>query len=250
MLRWMDLTIWQWALLALGAFSSGLSKTGIAGLGVLTVALFANALPARASTGALLPLLICGDVFGVAFFRKHADWSHLWRLFPWVVVGVVAGYFALDRISNAHVQRLIGTILLVMVGLHLWRQRQADKLAATLPHTWWFAAITGMLAGFTTMMANAAGPVMVLYLLAVGLPKLAFVGTGAWFFMLVNVFKVPFSVHLGLITRDSLVMDAILVLPMLPGAFLGPVLLRRINQRAFEVMALVLSVVAALRLVF
>jgi len=246
----MNLTVWQWTLLALGAFFTGLSKTGVAGLGVLSVALFANALPARESTGALLPLLLCADVFGVAFFRKHASWPHLWKLFPWVAVGVVAGYLAMDRISNTQVQRLIGGILLAMVALHCWRKNQSDKLAAQLPHAWWFAALTGMLAGFTTMMANAAGPVMILYLLAVGLPKMAFIGTAAWFFMLVNAFKVPFSVKLGLITPDSLQLGAMLLIPMVPGALLGPVILRRINQTAFEWMVLVLTVIAAVRLVF
>jgi hypothetical protein len=244
----MNLMAWQWALLALGAFFTGLSKTGIAGLSVLSVALFANALPARASTGALLPLLLCADVFGVAFFRKHANWSHLWKLFPWVIVGIVAGYFALGRVSNVQVQRMIGGILVVMVALHFWRQRQDDSLAARLPHTLWFTAMMGILAGFTTMVANAAGPVMVLYLLAIGLPKLEFIGTGAWFFLFVNAFKVPFSTHLGLITTDSLLMDAMLVIPMVPGALLGPVILKRINQRAFEVMALVLTMIAAVRL--
>lgn len=246
----MHLTLWQWTFLALGAFFTGLSKTGIAGLSVLAVALFSNALPARASTGALLPLLLCADVFGVAFFRKHADWSHLWKLFPWVVLGIIGGYFALGHITNSQVQRMIGGILLAMVALQFWRERQSDSLAAHLPHTWWFAALTGMLAGFTTMVANAAGPVMVLYLLAIGLPKMVLIGTGAWFFMLVNGFKVPFSAHLGLITADSLLMDAFLVIPMIPGAFLGPLIVRRINQRAFELMALSLTVVAAVRLLF
>jgi uncharacterized membrane protein YfcA len=241
----MNLTVWQWALLGCGAFFTGLSKTGIAGLGVLAVALCANALPARASTGALLPLLLCADVFGVAFFRKHASWPHLWKLFPWVAVGVVAGYFALGKISNAQVQRMIGGILLAMVALHVWRQRQSKD---PVPHTWWFAALTGMVAGFTTMVANAAGPVMVLYLLAIGLPKLAFLGTGAWFFMLVNAFKVPFSLQLGLITPDSLLMDAALVVPMIPGAVLGPVIVRHLNQRVFDLMVLVLTVGAAVRL--
>src|SRR5512140_3393306 len=127
----MELTAWQWTVLALGAFVTGLSKTGIAGLGVLSVALFANALPPRESTGALLPLLVCADVFGVAFFRKHASWPHLWKLFLWVVVGV-----------------------------HVWRQQRGPEKTASLPHSWWFASLTGFLAGFTTMVANAAGPVM------------------------------------------------------------------------------------------
>lgn len=243
-----DLSAWQWVLLALGAFVTGLSKTGIAGLGTLSVVLFANALPARASTGALLPLLLCADIFGVAFFRKHASWPHLWRLFPWVVLGVVAGYFALGLTTNAQVQHMIGIIVVVMVGVHLWRQRRPEGAPDHLPHTWWFAALAGTLAGFTTMVANAAGPVMVLYLLAVGLPKLAFVGTGAWFFMLVNAFKVPFSVKLGLITPSSLLIDAALVLPMIPGALLGPVILHRMNQRVFEAVALALTILAALRL--
>lgn len=247
----MDFSFWQWLLLALGAFFTGLSKTGVAGLGVLSVALFANAIPARESTGALLPLLLCADVFGIAFFRKHASWSHLWKLFPWVVVGVFAGFFALDWINNASMARLIGGILLGMTLLHFWRKyRQPESLDQSRTHAWWLAAITGVLAGFTTMTANAAGPVMVLYLLAVGLPKLAFVGTAAWFFMLVNAFKVPFSIHLGLITKDSLLLDAVLLIPMIPGALLGPQILHRMNQELFEKIVLTFTVLAALRLLF
>lgn len=243
------MTLTQMVVLALGAFFTGLSKTGLAGVSVLTVALFANALPARASTGALLPLLLCADLFGVAFYRKHADWSHLLKLFPWVAIGILAGTFALDKVSNAQVQRMIGVILLTMVTLHIWRQRQDDALAARLPHALWFTAAMGLLAGFTTMVANAAGPVMILYLLAVGLPKLSFIGTGAWFFLLVNAFKVPFSVHLGLINGESLMLDAVLLLPMVPGALLGPVIVRRMNQNVFENVALVLAVVAAFKLI-
>ena len=245
----MDLAAWQWSLLGLGAFCTGLSKTGVAGLGVLSVAFFANALPARESTGALLPLLLCADVFGIAFFRKHADWKQLWKLFPWVILGVVGGYFALDRVSNAAIARLIGSILIVMVMVHVSRKRQPDS-ATRVPHAWWITALTGMLAGFTTMTANAAGPVMTLYLLAIGLPKLAFVGTAAWFFMLVNAFKVPFSLELGLISKASLQMDALLLIPLIPGALLGPKILARLNQQRFEQMVLILTVLAAVRLLF
>ena len=222
----------------------------MAGLGILPVVLFANVLPPRESTGALLPLLLCGDVFGGMYFRKHASWPHLWRLFGWVIAGVVAGYFALGRVNNAQMQRMLGIILLVMVVLHWWRGRQQEKIAARLPHSIWFTAAMGILAGFATMTANSAGPVMVLYLLAIGLPKLVFIGTGAWFFMLVNAFKVPFSVKLGLITRDSLVMDAILVLPLLPGAWLGPRILKHINQAAFEKMVLLLTLAGTIRLLW
>jgi uncharacterized membrane protein YfcA len=247
-----DLSWIQWALLALGAFATGLSKTGIAGLGILAVAFFANALPARESTGALLPLLIIADVFGVVIFRKHADWKYIWRLFPWVVGGVVLGTLLMDWAKPAVVGRLIGGILLTMVVLHLWRHREMardpDGFAARMPHAVWFAGLTGVLAGLTTMVANAAGPVMVLYLLAMGLPKLAFLGTMAWFFFFVNLFKVPFSCWLGLIKPDSLVLDGVLLIALLPGVFLGPRIVKHIPQRAFEWVVLVLTMLAAIRL--
>jgi hypothetical protein len=244
------LSNWQWLGLGVAAFCSGLSKTGIAGLGILPVVLFANLLPARESTGALLPLLLCGDAFGVTYFRKHANWTHLWRLFAWVIVGVVAGYFVLGRVNNEQLRRMIGVILLVMLAVHCWRGRGANNPAVRLPQSMWFTALMGVLAGFATMVANAAGPVMVLYLLAIGLPKLVFIGTGAWFFLLVNAFKVPFSAQLGLITPDSLLMDAILLVPLVPGALLGPRILNHINQSAFEKMVFILTLAGTIRLLW
>jgi uncharacterized protein len=242
-----DLTAWQWLLLGAGAFATGLSKTGVAGLGVLSVALFANALPARASTGALLPLLLCADVIGVAVYRKHASWPHLVRLFPWVILGVVAGFLALGAAGDRVIERAIGAILLAMLALQLLRRRPGADAEGPLlrsPAT----APTGVLAGFTAMVANAAGPVMALYLLAMRLPKLVLVGTSAWFYLLLNALKVPFSLRLGLVSARSLVLDAVLLLPMLPGALLGPAILRRLDQRAFERMVLALT--AALRLLW
>lgn len=240
----------QWGVLFLGAFITGLSKTGITGFGILSVALFACVIDPKSSTGALLPLLVCADIFGVAFYRKHTNWPLLFKLFPWVAIGLIAGWVALGILDKLQVQRMIGWILLAMIALHFWRQRQALDSAERLPQGWWFAAFVGILAGFTTMVANAAGPVMVIYLLAVRLPKMEFIGTGAWFFMLVNVCKLPLSATQHLITTQSLLMDAVLVLPMIPGALLGPVIVKRINQRGFERLALILTLLAALKLAF
>lgn len=240
-----DLQPWQWAVVVLGAFLAGVAKTGIAGLGILTVAIYANILPAKESTGIILPMLICADVVAVAAYRQHAVWSHMGRLFPWVAVGVVAGFWAMGRIDNAQVRHAIGAILIAMTGLHCWRKW---RKAETVPHHWWLAAATGLLAGFTTMMANAAGPIMVLYWLALGLPKLEFLGTGAWFFLIINLFKVPFSYHLGLITPATLQFNLWLLPAVIAGALLGRVIVLRINQTWFEILALGLTVVAAVRL--
>ena len=243
-----DLQPWQWVVVALGAILVGLSKTGITGLGILAVAIYANVLPARQSTGIILPLLICADVVAVAAYRQHAVWKHLWQLFPWVAVGIVAGSFALGHINDTQVRRGIGVIVIVMVALHFWRRQRAGS--APVPHTLWFSALTGVLAGFTTMLANAAGPVMVLYMLAIGLPKMEFLGTGAWFFLIINLFKVPFSYRLGLVTPGTLQFNAVLLPAVIAGALLGRFIVQRINQVWFETLALVLTLLAGVRLLF
>lgn len=248
----MTLEPWQWVLAVIAALLVGVSKTGIAGLGMLFVAVFALVIPStKQSTGIVLPLLIFGDVVAVLSYRRHTQWKHLWRFFPWTALGVVAGYFALGRVNDRQARVLIGIIVCAMVALHVWRRRKARENPDLVEeHGLWFAVMIGILAGFTTLVANAAGPLMVIYLLAMRLPKMEYVGTGAVFFMLLNWFKVPFMVHLGLITADSLKFNAWLAPAVLAGALFGRWLLPRIDQKLFEVIALVLSAAAGVKLLF
>ena len=236
-----------------GALLAGFSKTGIGGVGVLTVAIYANILPARQSTGVLLPLLICADIVAVAAYRRHAIWKHLWRLFPWVMIGIVGGFFAMDHISDHLMGKLIGAILIVMVVFHGWRQKvmeRKDPVTASIPHGLWFAVAMGALAGFATMLANAAGPIMILYMLAMRLKKMEFLGTGAWYFLILNIFKLPFSWQLGLITPQSATLDLVLAPLVVLGALLGRFSIRWINQKLFETLALIFTLLAGLRLVW
>ncbi|MEO6001564.1 MAG: sulfite exporter TauE/SafE family protein [Opitutus sp.] len=242
-----DLQPWQWALLVFGALLVGISKTGIAGLGLLSVVLFAQIMPAKQATGIVLPLLIFGDIIAVASYRRHTQFRFLWRLFPWTAVGVFIGYFALRRIDDHQAKVLIGSIILGLLLVHLARRRGVVKEEGE--HGWWFAPTIGVLAGFTTLVANAAGPLMVIYLLAMRLPKMEFVGTSAFFFLLLNVFKVPFMVDLDLITKPSFTVNLILAPAVLLGAFVGRKLLVKIDQRVFENLALALSAVAGIKLI-
>lgn len=237
----------QWALLALGALCVGLAKTGIPGLGILLVVLFANVLPARASSGVVLPLLILGDLTALAAYRRNLVWSHLWRLIPWAAAGVVAGWFALGRLNDAWTARTIGAIVVVMLAVHFWRRARAAR-GDDRPPARATAAAAGLAAGFTTLVANAAGPVMTLYLLAMRLPKLEFLGTGAVFFFLINWFKVPFMVNLGLIDAASLGLNLRLAPVVLLGAWLGRLIARKIEQKTFENTALTLAALAAAKL--
>jgi uncharacterized protein len=243
------LTAGKWTLAGACSLIVGLSKTGIPGLSSLFVPLFAFVLPARISTGALLPLLIVGDVVAVTWYRRHAVWRHLLRLFPWAVAGVVIGYFALGRIDDRQLRPVIGVVVVVMLGVGLWRDL-ATRGRAKIPSAWWFAALAGVLAGATTMLANAAGPVMMVYLLAMRLPKDEFLGTGAWFFAAVNWVKVPFSVSLGLITPQSLLFDSVLAGAVLVGTAVGILAARRLPEKVFNISVQVLTLGSAVMLFF
>jgi uncharacterized membrane protein YfcA len=238
---------WQWALAVLAALVVGISKAGIGGLGMLAVVIFAQLMPAKEATGIVLPLLCCGDIVAVIAYRQHAKWQHIRRLFPWTAAGVVLGYFALDLVNERQARLLIAGIILTLVALHLVRRRMSGH---ETEHGSWFAPTIGVLAGFTTLVANAAGPLMAVYMLAMRLPKMDFVGTGAVFFLLLNFFKVPFMVHLGLINSASFSLNLLLAPIVVAGAWFGRKLVMRIDQRAFENIALALSVIAGLKLLF
>jgi hypothetical protein len=242
----LNFNAWEWALAALGALLVGVAKTGITGLSLLFVALFAAIMPARRSTGVVLPLLILGDVVAFLSYRRHAHWGHVWRLLPWAAGGVVAGYLAMGRMNDRQTGFAIGAIVVALTFLHL--ARRARPGLPQEERARWFAPLIGILAGFTTIVSNAAGPLMVIYLLAMRLPKMEYMGTGAVFFLLLNLFKIPFMVALGLITHGSLALNLALAPAVIAGTVAGRWLLGRINQRMFENIALTLTLVAAARM--
>ena len=245
----MELDIYGWVVVGLCAFMVGVTKTGIPGLGILMVPLMALVMPTEKSVGTLLGILILADLFAITYHRHNAKWSHVVRLLPATFAGIVAGYFGLQRIDEAQLKPIIGVIVLVMLAINFWRERAGGK-NTHIPTRWWFALIMGFLAGVTTMMANAAGPVMIIYLMAMRLPKMEFVGTGAWFFFIVNWLKVPFSAKLEMMTAASVKLD-LMMLPLIAiGAVAGIYFLKRIPQKAFKIIVQLLAAAAAVKLLF
>jgi uncharacterized protein len=247
-------TLLQWTALAAASALVGFSKTAVSGANTISLAVFAAVLPARESTGVLLPILIAGDILAVLVYRRHAHWPTLLRLFPAVAVGVVAGTGYLMWADDDAVRTSIGAILIFMAGVTLWRRHTAaegkepPQEGDSPPAGRIKARSYGVLGGFTTMVANAGGPVMSLYLLSAGFRKLGFLGTSAWFFLIVNTSKVPFSVSLGLIDARSLLLDACLVLFVIPGAYIGRKCVDRINQKLFERIVIGATVLGGLQL--
>ena len=236
------------ALLAFAALLVGVAKTSVGGLGMVAVVIFGAVLPSRASTGAILPLLLVGDVMAVRSYRAHADWRALGRLIPAVAIGVLLGVWFLSRVDDVVMRRSLGVVLLGLLVLQFglqWRRSRprpsSSGPAASSgpaepsggPHRvayWGY----GSLAGFTTMVANAGGATMSLYLLSARYSMLGFLGTYSWFFFMVNLFKLPFSVGLHLIDPASLRLDLLLAPVVVVGGLLGRQVISRLDQPLFE----------------
>ncbi|MBI1785992.1 MAG: sulfite exporter TauE/SafE family protein [Acidobacteria bacterium] len=236
------LAAWQWLLGAFCAFLVGVAKTGMPGLGILVIPLMVLAVgDARLSAGWLLPILCTADLFAVIYWRRHAAAGRLFSLAPWVAAGVAAGAMALN-FNERTLRPLVGAIILAMLAAHLRRRLRPE--AGVSGH----AAPYGIAAGFATTVANAAGPVMILYLLSKRLPKEEFVATGAWFFFFVNLSKIPIYTWHGLFSGRSLAFDALLVPAVLAGALTGRSLLHAIPARVFETLVIGLTAVSTLLL--
>lgn len=239
---------WVWTLAAAAALCVGLSKTGFGGLGIVSVSLFAQLFPAKESTGALLPLMIFADFFAVWFYRRHAHWPDLLKLLPATLAGIVCGWWLMPRIPDRTFTVLLGWVILALMGITV-AQRLRPSVTDKMGGHPWLGLAAGWATGVTTMLANAAGAIAAFYFLARRMDKMTFVGTAAWFFLIVNLAKVPFSLQLGLINPASLRFDALLLPIVLAGAVAGRVLLRRVPQRLFEGITIALAGAAALRLI-
>ncbi|MGA0368457.1 MAG: TSUP family transporter [Kiritimatiellia bacterium] len=229
-------------------FFTGTSKTGVPGAGILGVVLLANLMEqTRQSVGVLLPLLIAADLFAVSYYRRHADWGLILKLMPWTLCGLGLGYATVKMYRDLDFSFLLGALVLVILGLDLLRNRKGwDRI----PHHLFYTVFLGAATGFATMIGNVAGPVMSLYLLSLGLNKHQFMGSMAWFFLLLNLLKVPLFVSAEMITPDSLRLSVYFLPGIVVGALTGRLIFQVIPSKPFGVVVQIFAAAAACRLMF
>jgi len=235
------------ALACLGALCLGVSKTGFPGLAIINVLLIAELFGAKNSVGIILPMLIACDLLVYPLFRKYASWKMVWPLVPVTLAAVIGAWFLLDALNELTARRVIGFIILFMLVLQLVREFHREFLEH-LPDSRLFRWFSCLLIGISTMLANAAGPVYSIWALVHRMKKEDFLGVGARFFLLVNLFKVPFLGQLELINHESLHLNALLLPALISGILLGKRLIHLIPQRAFEILLYGFSALAAIRL--
>ena len=240
-----DLAGYEWALAMLCGVLIGMSKTGLSGAGLFIVPVFANIFGGKPSAGLVLPMLIVADIFAVIYYHRHAEWKYVLKLLPWAIGGILIAMFVGKSINDEQFRQLIAII--VIVGIILMIYQDVRKKKTNVPDYPWFAALLGTGGGFATMIGNAAGPIMSLYLLSMRLPKNIYIGTGAWFFFIVNLTKVPLHVFVWhTITLKSLSFDALMIIPIIAGAVGGFYLVKLIPEKAYRIFIIASTLASSL----
>jgi hypothetical protein len=243
LLQSFDLGPVEWALIFLCGILIGATKTGLSGAAFIVVPIMAMIFGGKPSTGLLLPMLIMGDIFGVSYYNRHANWKYVLKPIPWALAGVVIGVLVGNRVSGDIFNTLIAVTIIIGVILMVWQDQRKNQI--TVPDYWWFSAIIGMIGGFSTMIGNSAGPIMSIYLLTMYLPKNMFIGTKAWFFMIINVAKVPFHVFSwNTINMRTFAFDLSVLPAIVLGAFIGVRVVKLIPEKGYRILVIVTTVVA------
>ncbi len=244
-----DIKIQQWIILFAVALMIGMSKTGVSGIGLIVVPMLAFGFGAKESTGIMMPVLIVADIYAVWYYHRMAEWKYIIRLLPWAVLGTFAGVIIGKMISANQFRILMSAI--VIVGLLIMVIRDLIKKSNSVPTHPAFAISLGIFAGFSSMVGNAAGPMFAVYLLAMRLPKNSYIGTGAWFFLIINIIKLPFHIWVwGTITPYSLSLDLISIPAILLGAWLGIRIVRLFSEESYRIFIISLTLLSAVSLFF
>ncbi len=238
-----DLDALEWGLIMLSGLLVGAAKSGLSGAAFIVVPLLAMIFGGKPSTGMLLPMLIIGDVFAISYYHRHTNWKYVIKPIPWAVAGVVIGVLVGNQVSGDFFTTLIAITILMGLVLMVWQDMRRKKVS--VPDYWWFSAIIGIIGGFSTMIGNSAGPILSIYLLTMYLPKNIFIGTKAWFFMIINLTKVPFHVFSWeTIGMKTMLLDLTVVPAIFLGAFIGVRTVRYIPEKSYRILVIVTTVIA------
>ena len=237
-------TIGNWALICAAAFILGLAKAGLKGIDMLNVTIMAIVFGGKASTGIVLPLLCVADIFAVLYYNRHAQWNHFWKIIPWMAAGILIGVYVGKDLNEAVFRKVMAMIIIITVVIMMSMEFRKTTTVPTHPL---FVASTGLVAGFTTMLGNLAGAFANIYFLAMRMSKNDFIGTAAWVFLVINLFKLPFQVfYWKNITSSSLQTDLVLLPALALGFWAGLKIVAKIKDDSYRKIVIVLTLIGAL----
>lgn len=243
-----QLSTLEWGIAVIAIILLGFSKSGFKGISIILVTLLALVFGGKASTGILLPLLTAADILAVIYYNRHTQRKYLIQLLPWMMLGVVLGaWLGADLPEQQFKQGMAVIVLISVIMMYWWDQKKAEQV----PQHWLFGGTMGLMAGFTTMIGNLAGAFVNVFFLAMRVPKNEFIGTTAWIFFIINLFKLPFHIFVWkTVTIDTLKVDAILVAAISIGFFIGVELIKKIENAQYRKFILIVTALGALLILY
>ena len=243
-----NLSVLQWVAICFAVFLLGLSKSGIKGIGIILIVILAFVFGEKASTGILLPMLVIADILAVIYYNQHAQWKYIKKLIPWMIAGVLVGVWIGNDISELIFKKMMAIIIIGSVLIMFYTE---NRKSTSVPNNRFFSSGTGFLAGFATMIGNLAGPIANIYFLAMRFPKNEFIGTAAWLFFIINVFKLPFHFFVWkTVTKETLILNVVLIPAVFLGFFLGAYIVKLISNVNYRRFILIVTAVGGLIMLF
>jgi len=238
-----QLSIFQWLTIGLAGILLGVSKSGIKGIGIVIILILAFVFGEKASTGVLLPMLIGADILAVIYYHRHVQWKYIVKLLPFMLVGVLVGVWVGNDISEVGFKRIMAIIIILTMLVMVYTEMRKNSI----PNNKLFAYSSGFMAGVASMIGNLAGPIADIYFLAIRLPKNEFIGTGAWLFFIINVFKLPFHIFIwNTVTVETLVLNSVLVPAVVIGFFIGVYIVKLISNVNYRRFIFVVTAIGAI----
>jgi len=242
-----DLLPWQWIVWIVMGFAIGLNKAGFSGITAAIIPVIAMIFGARESAGLILPLLCFADILAVSYYHRHAEWKYILRLLPWTLAGFAVALLVVHIVPIQAFRYLMGGSIFAGLIVMVWNDlKQKDKPP---PSGRWFSALFGIAGGFATMVGNIAGPIMAVFLLSMRLPKNSFVGTTAWYFLIINYMKLPIHIFVWeTITVETLLLNVTLAPIVIAGAVLGIFLVKKIPEPIYRKTIMALTLISTVLL--
>lgn len=227
-----------------GALVTGFSKFSIGGMGLLILPILMVAFPGPEALGIILPMYIITDLMAAGSYRKDISWPIILRIMPLTITGVVVGGWFLSGVDASQFTGLLAFIIVLMLLLGVYLDRsEADFMRHPLS-----ANIIGCVGGFVSIVSNAAGPLVSLYLMEQGLSKRAYISTRAWAFLLINLSKVPLLWSLGLLTTESITISFQGIPGLVLGACIGYWVVGKLKLTQFKWLIRIMATIAAIKL--
>ena len=241
------LTAIQLALLIGAAFMIGFSKTAISGATLPAIAMVAYTFGGKLSSGIMLTMLIVADVIGVSYYGRFVKFRDVLVTLPYAIIGIILGALVGNTLNDAQFKLLLGMVVILCLVLLIYMEFAGKKVQ--VPNNIFVHIVVGVVCGFSSMVGNAAGPIFSVYLLSCGFEKNRFIATAGWFFFIVNLIKLPFQIFMwNTITFSTLQYTLYMMPVILLGAVFGILVVKRINEKVFKNLVILMTAIVAVRL--